>query len=145
TASTSKSDEDLVCCIPNLILMYGGSVKPLLSNTLFELRRGRRYGIVGQNGAGKTTLMSRVAVGDLPGMEKLKCYHLEHEGILDNIDRKTTCSQFVKLSLGCKTPRNARALPAVPQTSICTMLASMRTCSAAGCIARWQFSLCHAG
>lgn len=34
-------------------------VKPLLSNTAFELRRGRRYGIVGQNGAGKTTLMSR--------------------------------------------------------------------------------------
>eukprot|EP00439_Symbiodinium_sp_Y106_P033199 s2084_g3.t6 len=96
-AATSKSDEDLVCCIPNLILMYGGSVKPLLSNTLFELRRGRRYGIVGQNGAGKTTLMSRVAVGDLPGMEKLKCYHLEHEGILDNIDRRTSCSEFVKL------------------------------------------------
>ncbi|CAE6972288.1 ABCF3 [Symbiodinium natans] len=96
-ASTSKSDKDLVCCIPNLILMYGGSVKPLLSNTRFELRRGRRYGIVGQNGAGKTTLMSRVAVGDLPGMEQLKCYHLEHEGILDNIDRKTSCSEFVKL------------------------------------------------
>jgi len=92
-----NGDATLVCHIPNLILMYGGSVKPLLSNTAFELRRGRRYGIVGQNGAGKTTLMSRVAVGDLPGMEKLKCYHLEHEGILDNIDRKTSCSEFVQL------------------------------------------------
>ena len=56
-----------------------------------------------------TLALFRVAVGDLPGMEKLKCYHLEHEawtiltlahhvcsfmpqGILDNIDRKTTCS-----------------------------------------------------
>lgn len=76
---------------------------------------------------------ARVAVGDLPGMEKLKCYHLEHEalsskfwikltdadvlcymkgfyimelgcwfvmiphdfqGILDNIDRKTSCSDL---------------------------------------------------
>lgn len=25
--------------------------------------------------------MARVAVGDLPGMEKLKCYHLEHEAL----------------------------------------------------------------
>eukprot|EP00931_Biecheleriopsis_adriatica_P072817 TRINITY_DN47214_c0_g1_i1.p1 TRINITY_DN47214_c0_g1~~TRINITY_DN47214_c0_g1_i1.p1 ORF type:complete len:1270 (+),score=311.68 TRINITY_DN47214_c0_g1_i1:36-3845(+) len=92
-----EAESEVVVQIPKLILMYGGSAKPLLSNTNFELRRGRRYGIVGQNGAGKTTLMSRVAVGDLPGMEKLKTYHLEHEGILDKIDKKTSCSQFVQM------------------------------------------------
>lgn len=97
SAESGDGKGDIVCRIEKLILMYGGSLKPLLSNTAFELRRGRRYGVVGQNGAGKTTLMSRVAVGDLAGMEKLKCYHLEHEGILNNIDNSTLCAEFVRI------------------------------------------------
>lgn len=95
-APEAEAESEVVCCIEKLILMYGGSLKPLLSNTKFELLRGKRYGIVGQNGAGKTTLMSRVAVGDLPGMGKLKCYHLEHEGILDKIDKAMPCHKYVQ-------------------------------------------------
>lgn len=93
------SADGVICRLENLILMYGGSQKPLLSNTVFELRRGHRYGIVGQNGAGKTTLMSRVAVGDMPGMQGLKCYHLEHEGILDDVPKSTSCSSYVELKV----------------------------------------------
>jgi len=91
-------DTDVICEIANLILMYGGSIKPLLSNTNFSLRKGHRYGIVGANGAGKTTLMTRVAVGDLPGMENLKCYHLAHEGLLGNVDPNTTCRAYGAMS-----------------------------------------------
>jgi len=95
------TDPDVICRVERLILMYGGSLKPLLNNTMFELVRGRRYGVVGRNGAGKTTLMSRVAIGDMTGMTHLKCYHLAHEGILDNIDKLTTCDGYVKIM--CKT------------------------------------------
>eukprot|EP00927_Polykrikos_kofoidii_P028195 TRINITY_DN2464_c2_g1_i1.p1 TRINITY_DN2464_c2_g1~~TRINITY_DN2464_c2_g1_i1.p1 ORF type:complete len:1300 (-),score=300.87 TRINITY_DN2464_c2_g1_i1:94-3939(-) len=98
---------DSVCCIENLILMYGGSAKPLLSHTKFELLRGHRYGVVGQNGAGKTTLMTRVAVGDLAGMVKLNVYHLQHEGILDDIDKSISCSDYVALK--CSTTQSAVA------------------------------------
>jgi len=94
-AEVSVEDDEVLVRIPNMILMYGGSVKPLLSGTVFELLRGHRYGVVGHNGAGKTTLMSRVAVGDFAGMGKLKCYHLAHEGILDNIDKQTPCNEYV--------------------------------------------------
>jgi len=93
-------ENQIVVSIPKLILMYGGSLKPLLSNTKFELQRGHRYGVVGQNGAGKTTLMSRVAVGDLPGMGHLKCYHMEHEGIMDGIDKNIDCSAYLEIK--CK-------------------------------------------
>jgi len=97
TGDTGTAGKDVVCRISNLILMYGGSVKPLLNNTTFELLRGHRYGVVGHNGAGKTTLMSRVAAGGLKGMEGLRSYHLQHEGILDDVDKKTSCCEYMRI------------------------------------------------
>eukprot|EP00929_Paragymnodinium_shiwhaense_P014755 TRINITY_DN122714_c0_g1_i1.p1 TRINITY_DN122714_c0_g1~~TRINITY_DN122714_c0_g1_i1.p1 ORF type:complete len:1285 (+),score=319.99 TRINITY_DN122714_c0_g1_i1:120-3974(+) len=93
-------EDEPVVRIKNMILMYGGSAKPLLKNTTFEMLRGHRYGVVGQNGAGKTTLMSRVAVGDLAGMGQLKTYHLAHEGILNDVDLTIPCSEYVKIATG---------------------------------------------
>jgi elongation factor 3 len=46
-------------------LAYGGKI--LLHQTRLRLRRGHRYGLIGQNGAGKTTLMSAINRGKLEG------------------------------------------------------------------------------
>jgi ABC-type polysaccharide/polyol phosphate transport system ATPase subunit len=54
--------EELICRVPKLMLMYGGG-HMLLKDTAFELRKGKRYGVVGRNGCGKTTLMNLLAKG----------------------------------------------------------------------------------
>jgi ABC-2 type transport system ATP-binding protein/lipopolysaccharide transport system ATP-binding protein len=41
--------------------MYMGGSGMLLDDTMFELIRGHRYGIVGHNGSGKTTLLKLMA------------------------------------------------------------------------------------
>ena len=46
-------------------LAYGGKI--LLHQTKLRLRRGHRYGLIGQNGAGKTTLMTAICNGKLDG------------------------------------------------------------------------------
>lgn len=60
---------DILVSIPNLMLMYGGG-NLMLKNTKLELRRGRRYGVVGRNGAGKTTLMNRIGNGTISEISK---------------------------------------------------------------------------
>lgn len=55
---------DAVVRVDNLMLMYGGG-KVLLKDTVLELRKGHRYGVVGRNGVGKTTLMSTIAAGGI--------------------------------------------------------------------------------
>lgn len=62
-----NTDPNLLCRLPNLLMMYGGSEKPLLRNALLELHKGRVYGVVGANGTGKTTLMDRIAARDIMG------------------------------------------------------------------------------
>lgn len=61
---SNRERGDYVCQIPDLMLMYGGG-KLLLKNANLSLRRGHRYGIVGQNGAGKTTLLSMILKGKI--------------------------------------------------------------------------------
>jgi elongation factor 3 len=66
-ADSYGSDDDTheeICNI-KFNLAYGGKI--LLHSTHLRLKRGRRYGLVGQNGAGKTTLMSAIQNGKLDG------------------------------------------------------------------------------
>eukprot|EP00928_Gymnodinium_smaydae_P081805 TRINITY_DN65262_c0_g1_i1.p1 TRINITY_DN65262_c0_g1~~TRINITY_DN65262_c0_g1_i1.p1 ORF type:complete len:754 (-),score=147.36 TRINITY_DN65262_c0_g1_i1:107-2215(-) len=89
---------ELICHIADLILLYGGSSKPLLDHTDFELRRGHRYGIVGRNGAGKTTLMSALvnkAVVELP--PDLNVVHVHGGSVLDHDDPGITALHFAEL------------------------------------------------
>jgi len=63
-----ESDDDdpgAELCNIRFSLAYGGKI--LLHQTRLRLRRGHRYGLIGQNGAGKTTLMSAINRGKLEG------------------------------------------------------------------------------
>ena len=52
----------------------------LLKDAVLDLRKGRRYGVVGRNGAGKTTLMSTIAQGGVAGMTAdVKTLHVKPE------------------------------------------------------------------
>ena len=52
----------------------------LLKDAVLDLRKGRRYGVVGRNGAGKTTLMSTIAAGGVSGMTaEVKTLHVKPE------------------------------------------------------------------
>merc|ERR1719401_1502010 len=71
------SDADTLLRVESLLLMYGGG-KLLLKDTVLEMKKNCRYGIVGQNGAGKTTLMKEIANHRIVGMPKdLKCVHVD--------------------------------------------------------------------
>ena len=73
------NSEDLICRVENLMLMYGGG-HLLLKDTVFELRKGQRYGVVGRNGAGKTTLMNMIATGQVSAIPAhMKCVHVKPE------------------------------------------------------------------
>uniref|UniRef100_A0A7S2LGB8 ABC transporter domain-containing protein n=1 Tax=Leptocylindrus danicus TaxID=163516 RepID=A0A7S2LGB8_9STRA len=62
--SDSEDEGEDVCNI-RFNLAYGGKI--LLHQTRLRLRRGHRYGLIGQNGAGKTTLMNAINNGKLDG------------------------------------------------------------------------------
>merc|ERR1719454_2467303 len=77
TASSAGADEEVLLEVENLLLMYGGG-KLLLKDTVLEMKKNCRYGVVGQNGAGKTTLMKEIAGHRIVGMpEHLKCVHVD--------------------------------------------------------------------
>jgi elongation factor 3 len=101
-ATSMKSEAlDALCCVPNMMLMYGGSPEPLLHNTTFELLRGHRYGVVGTNGSGKTTLMERIAKKDIVGFpDTVKVVHLKHDSIMEGVDAKTTVKDYAVLQCG---------------------------------------------
>ena len=63
SAAPSK-DAPLVAC-RGIILALGGNV--LLERADLELKRGRRYFILGRNGVGKTTLCRRIASREISG------------------------------------------------------------------------------
>jgi len=67
-------DEDV--CNVEFSLAYGGKI--LLHNARLWVKRGRRYGLMGQNGVGKTTLMRNIANGSLDGLpEGLRTVYVE--------------------------------------------------------------------
>jgi ATPase subunit of ABC transporter with duplicated ATPase domains len=76
-AAGGDSDAEILLRVENLLLMYGGG-KLLLKDTVLEMKKDCRYGVVGQNGAGKTTLMKEIAGHRIVGMpEHLKCVHVD--------------------------------------------------------------------
>mmetsp|Transcript_156439 Transcript_156439/g.501948 ORF Transcript_156439/g.501948 Transcript_156439/m.501948 type:complete len:733 (-) Transcript_156439:56-2254(-) len=76
-AKGNGAADEVICHIKDLILMYGGSSKALLSKTSFELKKNHRYGIVGQNGAGKTTLFQAILSGAVKELSaKLSIIHV---------------------------------------------------------------------
>lgn len=75
--AAGDDDSETLLRVESLLLMYGGG-KLLLKDTLLEMKKNCRYGVVGQNGAGKTTLMKEIANHRIVGMPKdLKCVHVD--------------------------------------------------------------------
>mmetsp|Transcript_58848 Transcript_58848/g.140342 ORF Transcript_58848/g.140342 Transcript_58848/m.140342 type:complete len:1419 (-) Transcript_58848:107-4363(-) len=73
----ADDDAEILLRVESLLLMYGGG-KLLLKDTILEMKKNCRYGVVGQNGAGKTTLMKEIASHRIVGMPKeLKCVHVD--------------------------------------------------------------------
>ena len=69
---------DVLLHLRGIILAYAG--RSLLKPCTLTLRRGRRYGLVGQNGVGKTTLLTRLALGDIQGYpSQLRRVYVQHE------------------------------------------------------------------
>jgi len=90
-ASETAKDEELLCAVPDLLLMYGGGSSALLKSTRFELRRAHRYGIVGRNGAGKTTLMAALLGGAVEALPKsLNIVHVHGGTVAEMDDSQTT-------------------------------------------------------
>lgn len=62
---TEDDDEGEDLCDCEFTLAYG--TKILLHNTRMRLKKGKKYGLLGQNDCGKTTLMRAIADGSLEG------------------------------------------------------------------------------
>merc|ERR1719199_1726812 len=70
-------DSETLLRVENLLLMYGGG-KLLLKDTVLEMKKNCRYGVIGENGAGKTTLKKEIAGHRIVGMPpELKCVHVD--------------------------------------------------------------------
>jgi elongation factor 3 len=83
--------EDL--CNVDFSLAYGGKI--LLHNARLWLKRGHRYGLVGQNGVGKTTLMRSIANRQVESLPE----HLNTVFVQSNIDvshLETPVLEFVR-------------------------------------------------
>ena len=75
-ANSARVDAVVDC--DDIILAFAAKV--LLRRTRLLLRRGERYGILGQNGVGKTTLLRRIAAKDINGFpQDVRVYFVEHE------------------------------------------------------------------
>eukprot|EP00929_Paragymnodinium_shiwhaense_P051912 TRINITY_DN26049_c0_g1_i1.p1 TRINITY_DN26049_c0_g1~~TRINITY_DN26049_c0_g1_i1.p1 ORF type:complete len:687 (+),score=130.25 TRINITY_DN26049_c0_g1_i1:48-2108(+) len=107
TKSSGRDTEaDLLCRVPDLLLMYGGSSQPLLTNAKLELFKGRLYGVVGANGTGKSTLMNRVASKDIKGLPaSLEVVHVSPDKLLEGVLGAETTREWLK-----RTERSGTAL-----------------------------------
>lgn len=93
-AGAAGAASDALVHVSNLMLMYGGG-HLLLKNTTLDMRRGRRYGVVGRNGAGKTTLMATIASGGVKQIPStVKILHVRPEVLVEATD--LTAVQFCK-------------------------------------------------
>jgi ATPase subunit of ABC transporter with duplicated ATPase domains len=88
-----EDPENVLCHVDNLMLMYGGG-HMLLKDTTLELRKGKRYGVLGRNGTGKSTLMNLLAAGNVPGVPKgMTTIHVNPH-VLDH-HMETKCLDFM--------------------------------------------------
>merc|ERR1719271_2079437 len=87
-------DSEILLRVENLLLMYGGG-KLLLKDTVLEMKKDCRYGVVGQNGAGKTTLMKEIVNHRIVGMpEHLKCVHVDDSKLGLMSKSSLTCLEY---------------------------------------------------
>jgi len=92
------NDPNALVRVEKLRMMYGGG-HLLLKDTTLELRRGRRYGVVGRNGAGKTTLMNTIACGGVSQIPKhVTTLHVRPEILVEVSDMNAV--QFCKKDAG---------------------------------------------
>lgn len=97
-SSQAAHEGTVLCCVPNLMLMYGGSPAPLLKDATLRFLRGHRYGVVGANGSGKTTLMHRIATKGIVGLpDTLRVVHLSHDRILEGVSETTSVREYAQL------------------------------------------------
>mmetsp|Transcript_87833 Transcript_87833/g.284317 ORF Transcript_87833/g.284317 Transcript_87833/m.284317 type:complete len:1490 (+) Transcript_87833:154-4623(+) len=93
-AGPKGKSADSIVYVDNLMLMYGGG-KVLLKDTVLELCKGHRYGVVGRNGVGKTTLMNTIATGGISQIPKsVRTLHVRPEVLVAASD--LTAVQFCK-------------------------------------------------
>lgn len=99
---TGADAGDYLVHVRNLMMMYGGG-HLLLKNTTLELKKGRRYGVVGRNGAGKTTLMSSIASGGVKEIPShLKTLHVKPEALM--AASNLTATQFCRKDMDTMAP-----------------------------------------
>lgn len=99
-----QDNQDRLLYVPDLMLMYGGG-HLLLKDTVLELRRNRRYGVIGHNGCGKTTLMKELQAGRVAGMPKdLRCVHVSDAALGSMKVLEMSAIKFVEDDM----PQNAK-------------------------------------
>eukprot|EP00931_Biecheleriopsis_adriatica_P009247 TRINITY_DN11032_c0_g1_i1.p1 TRINITY_DN11032_c0_g1~~TRINITY_DN11032_c0_g1_i1.p1 ORF type:complete len:1392 (+),score=339.87 TRINITY_DN11032_c0_g1_i1:522-4178(+) len=87
---------DTLLRVDDLMLMYGGG-HLLLKDTLLELKKNHRYGVVGHNGCGKTTLMRELQAGRVAGMpDNIRCVHVSDADLGNMKVMEMTSIDFVR-------------------------------------------------
>lgn len=100
---------DRLLHVEDLMLMYGGG-HLLLKDTVLDIKKNRRYGIIGHNGCGKTTLMKELQAGRVAGMPKeLTCVHVSDAdlGNMKELD-KIGALAFVQKDMPEETKHTAK-------------------------------------
>jgi elongation factor 3 len=94
------SDDDCEeLCDIRFNLAYGGKI--LLHQTKLRLRRGHRYGLVGQNGAGKTTLMTAITNGKLDGWPTgIRTIYVDSGSNVDPVHEARRVLQYLEETTG---------------------------------------------
>ena len=97
---TEDDDEGELLCDCEFTLAYG--TKILLHNTKLRLKKGYKYGLLGQNDCGKTTLMRAIAEGSVEGFpdpEEVKTVFVEADiqGELSHLNCVNYVLEFKKI------------------------------------------------
>jgi len=99
-AGNAGADDEALLHVESLLLMYGAG-HLLLKDTVLEMKKNHRYGVVGANGAGKTTLMKEIAGHRIVNMPTdLKCVHVDDSKLgLMSKSSLTSLEYVIKMAL----------------------------------------------